>query len=193
MIKNKDRSKWFGASDTHIIMGSWNTKTFIKWWCVKLGLLKNGFKTKETMAGDAYEHKIAKAVEEDLSIKLKLDRQIKIKKLRIRVNLDADCKKLNKIFEIKTFKEIDDWKPPINYYEQVQVQMYFTKMKASIVAYPMTKEYYKNYFLPIEKEKLQFYDFELDNEFIQRYLARLKVLVKCLKKKILPKQEMIEV
>jgi hypothetical protein len=45
MIKNQDRSKWFGASDTSMIMGNWQTKTFNDWWMVKLGITTNNVKT----------------------------------------------------------------------------------------------------------------------------------------------------
>jgi hypothetical protein len=190
MIKNHDRSKWFGASDTHFIMGKWNTKTFAKWWCVKLGILKNNFQTKETMAGNAYEHKIAKAIESKLNIKLKLDRQLKCRKYKVRVNLDSETKE--RIYEIKTFKEQENWCPTKNYEMQLQVQMYFTKKKGTIAAYPMNEKNYKNYFLPIDLDKLKFFDFELDNEFIKDYLIRVEYLKKCLKNGVLPKIEDIK-
>ena len=93
MIKNKDRSKWFGASDTHYIMGNWNTKTFQNWWMQKLGLIKKDFNTIYTIAGNEYEHKIAETIrtyfDDD---KFKLDRQIKCRKWRVRVNLDCESK-----------------------------------------------------------------------------------------------------
>lgn len=186
MIKNHDRSKWFGASDTHYIMGKWNTKTFAKWWCVKLGLIKNNFQTKETMAGTNYEHKIAIAVEEETKETLSLDRQFKIRKYALRVNLDAETK--DKVVEIKTFKNCEDWKLPKNYIMQVRVQGYFAKKQCLIVAYPMEEENYKNYFLPIEKEKLKYFEIEQDFEFIENYKKRVLYLKKCLKKGKLPKE-----
>lgn len=45
MIRNHDRSGWFGASDTATIMGNWNTDTFRRWWLVKLGVRKDRFVT----------------------------------------------------------------------------------------------------------------------------------------------------
>ena len=58
MIKDHDRSGWFGASDTHIMLSNPNTKTFRLWWLEKLGLRHNNFTTKEMSAGTHYEHKI---------------------------------------------------------------------------------------------------------------------------------------
>jgi len=46
MITNKDRSGWFGASDTSTIVGNYKTKTFKKWWLVKLGLSENDYSIK---------------------------------------------------------------------------------------------------------------------------------------------------
>ena len=64
MITNKDRSGWFGASDTKFIVGNYDTKTFLKWWLTKLGLSENNFSNKYTEAGTAYEHRIARFIEE---------------------------------------------------------------------------------------------------------------------------------
>lgn len=47
MIHNHDRSKWFGASDTSTIMGRWDTKTFERFWRVKLGIDREHFETLE--------------------------------------------------------------------------------------------------------------------------------------------------
>ena len=43
MLSDKDRSGYFGASDTSYIIGNWKTKTFTNWWLVKLGLAQNNF------------------------------------------------------------------------------------------------------------------------------------------------------
>lgn len=187
MIKNHNRSKWFGASDTHYIMGRWNTKTFIKWWCVKLGLLKNEFQTKATLAGTNYEHKIATEIATVKGERLKLDRQFKVRKFRLRINLDAETK--DTICEIKTFKDCENWKLPANYIMQVRVQGYFAHKKCEIWAYPMTEEHYKNYFLPIEKDKLLKFEIEQDYDFIKNYIERVKYLAQCLKKGKLPSEK----
>lgn len=46
MIHDQDRSGWFGASDTGIIMRRWDTDTFYKWWLEKLGLEKSTYTNK---------------------------------------------------------------------------------------------------------------------------------------------------
>ena len=184
MIKDKNRAGLFGASDTAKIMGNWETKTFAKWWCEKLGLFRNNMQTKYTTAGTYYEHKIATAIGEILGLKLKLDRQIKKRKLRVRVNLDAEDKK--EVHEIKTFKECENWEPPKNYIMQVRVQMWATKKKGNIWGYPMNEENYKNYFLPIDKNKLVRFEVKQDNKFIEEYLLRVKYLSKCLRKGVYP-------
>lgn len=51
MIADQDRSGWFGASDASYIMGSWDTKSFERWWLQKLGLNRDHFTTDATAAG----------------------------------------------------------------------------------------------------------------------------------------------
>ena len=89
MIRNHDRSGWFGASDTATIMGNWNTDTFRRWWLVKLGVRKDRFITPAMQCGTAYEHKILDA----LRVKTR-DRQIRIRSLRLRVNYDGESRQL---------------------------------------------------------------------------------------------------
>ena len=43
MISNKDRSKYWGASETSKIVGNWDTKTFMELYLVKLGVAENNF------------------------------------------------------------------------------------------------------------------------------------------------------
>lgn len=186
MIKNHDRSKWFGASDTHYIMGKWNTKTFAKWWCVKLGLIKNNFQTKETMAGTNYEHRIAGLLSKYLKKQLKLDRQFKKRKYGLRINLDAETK--DKVVEIKTYKNCANWKLPKAYIMQVRVQGYFAKKKCFIATYAMEPENYDNYFLPLLPDHFNVIEIEQDLEFIEQYKKRILYLKKCLKKGIIPKE-----
>ncbi len=184
MIKSQDRSGWFGASDTAIIMGNWQTKTFKKWWMQKLAFVQNNFKNKQMLAGTYYEHEIAKAIEDQIGQKLKLDRQVKKRSFRLRVNLDSETK--DTIYEIKTHTAAKEFKLPKNYIMQVRVQMWATKKKGIIAVYPLTEEHYKNYFLPIEKQNLEFYEIEQDKDFIKEYLSKLKYLATCLKRGIFP-------
>ena len=58
MIHDQDRSGWFGASDTGIIMRRWDTDTFYKWWLEKLGLEKSTYTNKYMAAGNAYEGRV---------------------------------------------------------------------------------------------------------------------------------------
>ena len=73
MITNKDRSGWFGASDTSFVIGNYNTKTFKNWWLEKLGIRQNTFVNKAMKVGTYYEHKIL-----DTIPNIKKDRQILI-------------------------------------------------------------------------------------------------------------------
>ena len=83
MIGSKDRSGWFGASDTSQIVGNWQTKTFKNWWMEKLGIRENHISTMPMRAGTAYEHRILDAYKQPM----RKDHQILIPELRLRVIL----------------------------------------------------------------------------------------------------------
>lgn len=87
MIHSKDRSGWFGSSDTARIIGSWETATFEKFWLEKLGLYHSGFENLSMKTGTYYEGKILDFLEVR-----RRDRQIRIPSLRLRVNLDGEDK-----------------------------------------------------------------------------------------------------
>lgn len=189
MIRNKDRSRWLGASDVRFVMSNWETKTFMQFWLVKLGVATNDFSTVYTMAGNAYERKIAQS----LGLKMKFDRCVKIPKLRLRVNLDAETKDC--IYEIKTHKATENgWKLPTNYWQQCQVQMFATgKHKCKLVAYPMEEENYDNFFLDVDKDKVEIFEIAYDENWINtEYLPRLVYLAECLKKRKTPNKEEFE-
>ena len=186
MIKNKDRSGYIGASDTKYVIGNWNTKTFKNWWLEKLGISTEHFDNKYTMAGTNYEHKIIEA----LNIpNIEMDKQIIVG--RLRVNLDANTK--NKIHEIKTYnyEKGFDLNKHKDYINQVQVQMYASKIyNAEIDAYGLLEEDYKNYFRDIDKERLSFYEIEYNKEWVNNeYLPKEKYLEYCLKKQKFPNIE----
>ena len=189
MLRNKSRNNWIGASDTHYVLGNWATKTFLQWWLIKLGVTKNDFSNVYTMAGNAYERRIAQS----LGLKMKFDRCVKIPKLRLRVNLDSetnDC-----IYEIKTHKATEkNWELPKNYWQQCQVQMFATgKHKCKLVAYPMEEENYDNFFLEVDKDKVEVFEITYDVQWVQtEYLPRLVYLVECLKKRKTPNKEEVE-
>lgn len=179
MIHNQDRSGWFGASDTAKIMGNWNTQTFRNWWLVKLGIRQENFTTIAMQTGTALEHRIL----EHIGIK-KMDRQIKIRELRLRVNLDGENK--NTIKEVKTHgKETFVVSKP--YWQQAQVEMFATGKSLDIVSYRLTPEDYENWFLPIDGDRLKENHVEYDPIWVrEEYLPRLRYLARCLKKGVWP-------
>lgn len=181
MIRNHDRSGWFGASDTYAIMGNWNTETFRRWWLVKLGLRENNFVTPAMQCGTAYEHKVLDA----LGVKTR-DRQIRIRPLRLRVNYDGESRQL--ITEVKTHSK-PTFKVTKAYWQQCQAEMFasgyglFRKRKfCRIVAYRVTEDELLNYFLPIDANRLTQHKVDYDAEWVENcYLPRLRYLSKCLR------------
>lgn len=183
MIASKDRSNYFGASDTKYIVGNWHTKSFEKWWLIKLGLHQSNFTNESMLAGTNFEHKILDALNiEDLE----KDKQIIVD--RLRVNLDGNTDK--KIYEVKTYRYENDFKVPQDYRNQVLVQMYASNIKnACIVAYGLIDKDYKNYFNEIDKQRLSFHEIEYDEYFINEvYLPRLAYLTDCLIKGKIPNE-----
>lgn len=182
MIASKDRSGYFGASDTKFVTGNWGTKTFEKWWLEKLGLHKNNIDNEYTKAGNNYESKIIDSL--DIP-NIERDKQIIIGKLR--VNLDSNTE--DEIIEIKTYNYEKGFNLNNNYIEQVQVQMYASGIhEAKIVAYGLVANDYKNYLNEIDKSRLSFHPIMYDEDFINnKYLPRLNYLTQCLEKGTLPR------
>lgn len=182
MISDKDRSGYFGASDTDRVIGSTKTKTFHKWWMEKLGIRQSSFSNIFLEAGTYYEHPILDA----LGIPLEKDKQIVIEPLRLRVNLDGNTE--DTIYEVKTYKIENGFHVPLKYQRQVWVQMYATGMrKAYIVSYGLNASDYKNFFHPIDHARLQLHPVEYNEQFIeQTYLPRLRYLSECLTKGVFP-------
>lgn len=182
MIASKDRSYYFGASDTDKIIGKWSSKTWQKWWMQKIGINTDHFENKYTQAGTHYEHKILSS----LGLLMEFDKQIILEDLRLRVNLDGNTKDC--IYECKTFIYEKGFKLPKKYINQVQVQMFASGMrKAKIVAYGLKDEDYNNYFKPIDKERVYVFDIEYDEQWINNvFLPKLRILVDCLKRGVMP-------
>lgn len=179
MIRDKSRAHWFGASDTARIMGNWDTRTFRLWWLEKLGLRQNGYTSPAMAAGTAYEHRILDAIGVQ-----RRDRQIRRRLLRLRVNLDGETCGL--VHEVKTYS-----KPPFvvlpAYWMQCQVEMYAARKRCRIVAYRLTDEDYKNYFDPIDPERLSYWPIEYAPDWIEeQYLPRLRYLAWCLRRRYTP-------
>ena len=177
MIASKDRSGWFGASDVDKIVGNWNTKSWIDWWLVKLGISRNDVETVAMNAGTHKEHQILEYV----SPLIETDRQIIIEPLRLRINLDGNVGK--HIYEVKSHSADKVFKPSKKYVQQVIVQMYgFETREADIVSYALKEDDYKNYFLPVDSDRLKYHPISYDETFIEtEFLPKLKYLAKCLK------------
>ena len=181
MIADKSRDGWFGASDVDYVMGNWGTKTFGKWWMQKLGLNTDSFSTTYTNAGTYYEHAVLERIGAP-----RMDHQIIIPELLLRVNLDGDAP--GKIWEIKTHKAEKAYKPTRTHLRQVNVQMYAKRMvekvlpDAVIAAYALEEEDYRNFFREIDPARLRTYPVGCDEAFIESYLPRLEYLAGCLRK-----------
>ena len=176
MIADNDRSEFFGASDTPFIIGNYNTKTFEKWWLQKIGINRDRFDNKYTLAGTHYEHRIL----ESLGIPMELDKQIILEDLRLRVNLDGNTE--DTIFECKTYKFEKGFKMPKKYIQQVQVQMFASGLrKAEIIVYGLKEEDYDNYFHDIDPSRRDAIVITYDERWVNDvYLPKLKTLAKCL-------------
>lgn len=179
MITDQDRSGWFGASDTAIIMGNWKTKTFANWWMQKLGLNNERYTTVAMNAGTYFEHAILDAIGAP-----RKDHQILLPELRLRVNLDGDDH--GRIYEVKTHKSDKVFKVTKSYWQQVQVQA-FAKLseelvppRIEIVSYGLTEEDYRNFFNDIVPGRIRRHPVAYDPAFIAQYLRRLEYLAKCL-------------
>ena len=181
MIKNHDRSGWFGASDTYTIMcAGRQTDSFAKWWAQKLGLSRLNFTTAAMAAGTAYEHRIL-----DFMGIRKKDRQIKIRRLKLRVNLDGEDR--HTVHEIKTHSADKPFTVSRAYWMQCQVEMFATGKKCVIDAYALLPEDYENYYNPIDPNRLEHFPIEYDESWIEtKYLPELEYFADCLKKKIIP-------
>ena len=184
MITDHDRSGWIGASDTAFVIGNWKTKTWEKWWMQKLGINNDHFDNKFTQAGTNWEHRILDSL--DLP-NLEKDRQFIIEDLRLRVNLDGNTP--DRIKEVKTYQWAKPWKkPPKKYIEQVQVQMFGSKIfGADIVAYGLEEADYDNFLRALDPGRLQQIPVEYDLKWVEGvYLPKLMILADCLKRGVFP-------
>lgn len=180
MISNYDRRGYIGASDTRYVMGNWNTETFALWWRQKQGLDTSHFSSIYTETGSAYEHKIT----DYLGI---FDTDQQITNGRLRVNFDAiedDC-----VIEIKTHKAKPNWVPEKAYVQQVQVQMFISgKKQAKIIAYELEDADYEDWDRDVDGERISFFFYDYDEDFINDYLPRFKYLVDCMERGVFPKK-----
>ena len=188
MIRNQNRSKWFGASDTSMIMGNWETETFKEWWLVKLGIQINNVRSWAMDCGNIMEVPIIRFIEKAENKKIKIGRRPYYNlKLRLRCNYDGLRK--DEVIEIKTTRKGFS-RIPKNYWLQCQVLMYKkSKQKTSLYEYRMTDTDYLNpYFPEIDKNRLFRHQILFDRGFIEKeYLPRLRYLAICLRAKKFPK------
>lgn len=181
MIHDKDRSGWFGASDTAKIMGRWDSKTFDQFWAEKLGIHQSTFTNLAMKTGSYYEGKILDAID----VK-KRDRQIRIPSMRLRVNLDGESKIIH---EVKTHKDAE-FKVSRPYWMQAQVEMFAAKKNLEIVAYRLEPDDYQNWLRPIDMDRISRHPVERDDVWLQtEYLPRLQYLADCLKNGVWPNRK----
>ena len=190
MIKDTDRSGWFGASDTkNVMLDNHDTKTWREFWDEKCGRIKKNIDSTATNTGSMYEHPILDSIDGDIF----KDRQLLLEDMRLRVNYDGD--KDGIIYEVKTHR-VD--KPfitknaiyqfiPKYIYGQVQVQMYAWKeayerglieykfKKLYIVEYPLYREDYSGE-VNVDFKRLKFHKIRYDKGFIKMYLKKLEPL-----------------
>lgn len=188
MIADQDRSGWFGASDTSMIMGNWSTKSFKKWWQQKLGIDTSHFCSTAMNAGTYYEHAVLEAIGAP-----RMDHQILLPEYRLRINLDGDGPM--RIYEVKTHKAEKEYKVTKAHWQQVQVQM-FAKEKAEggipqaeIASYGLLEEDYRNFFNDIDPGRLRRHPIAYDGSFIYGYLTRLRYLADCLERGVFPDEK----
>lgn len=165
-------------------MGNTDTKAFRKWWLIKTGVISDNLETLAMNAGTNFEHRILDA----LGI-VERDRQFLIPELRLRVNLDGNTEDTN--CEVKTYKLYKGFKLPKKYVQQVQVQMFGSGLRKSVLyAYGLKDEDYKNYFNPIDLERILSFPINYDKDFVQNiYLPKLTYFAYCLEKGVLPSNE----
>ena len=191
MISSQDRSGYFGASDTDMVLATnYNTKTFKQWWAVKLGEQESAFKgSKYTEAGNNYEHSILLTVNEEMN----LDRQIIIEKNLLRVNYDGDFN--GTLYEVKTHKADKVYKVSTKHWRQTQVEMYAYKTMEKELGLPPFKrlyilsyalypdEYYLDLDIEIDFNRIVFHEVKYDKHFIkEECLPRLKEKARALRK-----------
>ena len=183
MITDHDRSGWIGASDVQYVIGNWKTKTWEKWWMQKLGINTDHFDNKFTIAGTNWEHRILESLQLP---NLEMDKQIIIEDLKLRVNLDGNTP--FRIKEVKTYQWAKGWKTPQKYINQVQVQMFGSKIfGADIVAYGLEEADYDNFLRPLDPGRLQQIPVTYDPKWIDTvYLPKHLHLADCLKRGVFP-------
>ena len=188
MIANHDRSGYIGASDVSFVIGNWKTKTWEKWWLQKLGINRDHFDNKYTIAGTNWEHRILDSLRIPELVK---DRQIIIEDLKLRINLDGDTP--HRIKEVKTYQWAKGFKCPLKYKQQTHVQVYGAWLggleieAADIVAYGLEEADYDNFFRPVDPDRLSEIPVYYDHRWVEKiYLPKHLILADCLQRGVFP-------
>lgn len=185
MIINTDRSKWIGASDTHMLFANPDTSSFRLWWAEKLGLRINDYTNIYMLTGNALEHKIIDLIDHNI---IKGVKPIYKRRLRLRVNYDGH--RCSQVVEIKTTGK-QTMKLPINHMIQVQSLMFGTGWKepALLYSYLLDQENYKNYYLELHRKNITMFEIPYATEWVQeQYLPRLRYVAECLKRRRYPER-----
>ena len=179
MITDKSRDYYIGASDTQYVMMNFNSKTFQRWWRVKIGAEVNEYESIYIDAGNRYEQKILDA----LFIPYRNEQKI-IGQLR--VNLDGRTDE--EICEVKTHK--NKFKVTKAYWQQVQIEMWsFQIYRARILAYQLLPEDYE-FDNDIEIERIVHYPVEYEEQFVyEEYFPRFHYLCWCFREEITPSDD----
>ena len=185
MIKNQDRSKWFGASDTSMLFANPDTPTFRAWWGTKLGAVKNNYSNIYMTTGNALEHKIIDALDLFFAGIQKGRHPYYRAKYRLRVNIDGKWNK--SVVEVKTTSKVIKKITP-SHWRQCQAEMFGLRYKTSrIVYYRLLEEDYENYFNVVDLGRIKIFKIDRDEEWIQtEYLPRLRYVAKCLRNRTYP-------
>ena len=158
----------------------------------KLGLNRSHFQTESTMAGTNWEHKILDSLGIPDMVK---DKQILLPDLKLRVNLDGNT--AGRIYECKTYKvggSSNDIKMmtqnmcPTKYWNQVQVQMFASKIYgADLVAYGLVPEDYQNYLRAVDPGRRKLIPIAYDPNWVEQvYLPKHIILCDALKRGAFP-------
>lgn len=199
MIKSTNsRVEIIGASDTRYVMMNFDTMTFQNWWMEKIGIKEHQeFRNRYADTGTMLEAAVIDKYCEIKGINLKYGEEPFVSEQYERLVVNLDSYNDTKNVEIKCVKydKAFNWqfKLDINYYQQVQVQMFATGLRdTTIVAYGLKSEDYdfSNLVNPkIDKNRIFEFDVDYDFEWIeQKYEPRLKYLCKCFDEGLIPKE-----
>ena len=180
MITDKSRDYYIGASDTHFVMMNFDTKTFQRWWQVKIGADENEIESVYTIAGNIYEQRIL----DEIFVPYRNEQFIVG---QLRVNLDGRTDQ--EVVEVKTSKK-PYTKVRTDHWQQTQVEMFASCMtKARLVAYEMEEADYE-YIRDIDLDRLKTFTIEYDEDWVlNEYMPRFNYLTFCFNEEVAPSND----